>query len=203
MAFDQAFFGMRIHGRKNLRLPRAFLVSNHSLTLDPAIVAHAIRPRRAFFSAMESTFAVPVLGPFIRLLGAFPIPARRPMERCDPRSSGRWRQEGFVHFFPEGRLRRGRRDVSGFHDGVFLLSTLTGIPVVPVVVVARRRRILGRGGSFLPPRVDVVVGAAVHPDRFGRPGCGARERARRMNRCVRAAMGSILLGGGRRVQPSS
>ena len=45
VAFNQAFYGIRIHGRKNLRVTRAFLVSNHSLVLDPAIVAHAIRPR--------------------------------------------------------------------------------------------------------------------------------------------------------------
>jgi 1-acyl-sn-glycerol-3-phosphate acyltransferase len=193
VAFDEAFFGVRVRGRKNLRLPRALLVSNHSLYLDPAIVAHAIRPRRTLFSAMQRTFRVPALGAFIRLLGAFPVPAEHAIERLRSAVERAAALYGFVHFFPEGRLRHGRRDVSGFHDGVFLLSVLTGIPVVPVVVVATRRRFLGRDVRSLPPRVDVVVGRAVHPDRFRAPGVRPREGARRMNRCVRAAMRSVLL----------
>ncbi len=128
VAFDQAFFGLRIHGRRNLRLPRALLVSNHSMTLDPGIIAHALRPRRTLFSAMQRTFAIPVLGTYIRLLGAFPLPTKHPIERLRSPIERAAACHGFVHFFPEGKLRRGRRDVSGFQDGVFLLSVLTGIP---------------------------------------------------------------------------
>ncbi len=200
VAFDQAFFGLRIHGRRNLRLPRALLVSNHSMTLDPGIIAHALRPRRTLFSAMQRTFAIPVLGTYIRLLGAFPLPTKHPIERLRSPIERAAACHGFVHFFPEGKLRRGRRDVSGFQDGVFLLSVLTGIPVVPVVIVATPRRLLGREAAFLPPRVDVVVGAAMHPDRFRSAGSRPRERARLMNACARAAIRSTLhdAGGGRR-----
>ena len=100
VAFDQAFFGLRIHGRRNLRLPRALLVSNHSMTLDPGIIAHALRPRRTLFSAMQRTFAIPVLGTYIRLLGAFPVPTEHPIERLRSPIECAAARHGFVHFFP-------------------------------------------------------------------------------------------------------
>jgi 1-acyl-sn-glycerol-3-phosphate acyltransferase len=165
------------------------------MLLDPALVAHAIRPRRALFSALARTFEVPVLGTYIRLLGAFPIPVERPIEGLRSFMERATALYGFVHFFPEGRLRRRRRDVSGFHDGVFLLSVLTGIPVVPIVLVARQRRILGRAAAFLPPRVDIVVGRAVSPDGFAGAGPRPRDRARSMNASVRSLVRSMLADG--------
>ncbi len=192
VAFCQAFFGLRVRGRRNLRPVPAFLVSNHSLTLDPGVVAAAIRPARTWFSALEKTFDVPVLGEYIRLLGAFPIPRKRPLERLRPAIARALQVLGFVHFFPEGRLRARRRDVAGFHDGVFLLSALSGIPVIPIVIVARRRRLLGRAVRWLPPLIDVVVAEAVDPAGFGRRGIRPRDAARSMNRHVRALMRSIL-----------
>jgi 1-acyl-sn-glycerol-3-phosphate acyltransferase len=101
-------------------------------------------------------------------------------------------ERGFVHFFPEGRLRPRRTDVAGFQDGVFLLSVVTGIPVIPIVVVAERRTLLRRPASFLPPRISVVVGRPLAPERFRRAGARPRECAADMNRAVRSAVRSIL-----------
>ena len=89
-------------------------------------------------------------------------------------------------------MRPRRRDVAGFRDGVFVLSVMTGIPVVPVVVLARRRRILRRPAGFLPPRIDVVVGRPVEPGSFRSGGSRPRESAAAMNRAVRRAVRAIL-----------
>ena len=73
--YDRCIFRLKIEGRENLTAcPRAFLISNHSLYLDPAIIAHVINPKRTYFTAEEPTFYRGFVGPLIRLLGAFPMP---------------------------------------------------------------------------------------------------------------------------------
>jgi 1-acyl-sn-glycerol-3-phosphate acyltransferase len=70
-------YRIRFAGRENLRgRSEAVLVSNHTLLLDPGLIAHVISPRRTYFTMLEETALVPFLGTFVRLLGAVPIPER-------------------------------------------------------------------------------------------------------------------------------
>ncbi|MBA7647751.1 hypothetical protein ES703_55530 [subsurface metagenome] len=117
-----------IKGRKNLYPQRAFLVSNHVLYLDPGIIAHTIRPRRIYFSALEKTNLVPGLGTYIRLLGAFPIPEENPLQRMRKALERALEERGLVHFFPEGELFRMSQDLGAFKEGVFLLSFRINVP---------------------------------------------------------------------------
>ena len=75
--FDTFIFRVRVIGRGNLaHIPRrgAFLVSNHSLYFDGAVVAHVIAPRRTLFSALESTVQNSVPGQLHPLPGRLPHP---------------------------------------------------------------------------------------------------------------------------------
>ena len=50
------------------RSPRAILVSNHTLLLDPGVIAHAIHPRRTYFTMLEQTASAPWLAlPWVNL----------------------------------------------------------------------------------------------------------------------------------------
>ena len=110
--FDTIVYTVSIEGRKNLRVDKAFLVSNHTLYLDPALIAHVVFPRRTYYSALEETFKRPFIGTYIRLLGAFPLPEKNPLPRVMRSLRKALTTRGLVHFFPEGELFHRTRYVA-------------------------------------------------------------------------------------------
>jgi 1-acyl-sn-glycerol-3-phosphate acyltransferase len=160
---DWLVYGMRVKGRENLsRLRSAVLVSNHTMLLDPGIIAHALSPRRTYFTMLEDTALIPFLGTFVRLLGGVPIPERPgALLTLDAAAREAVRHLGFIHFFPEGECYRGNQDIQPFHPGAFLLASRLAAPIVPLTTVLHERRL---GGIRLPPRITIVIGEPInHP----------------------------------------
>ena len=195
---DRLVFGMRIQGREILdRIPRAILVSNHTLLLDPAVIAAAIHPRRTYFTVLEETARVKGLGTFVRLLGAIPLPPR-PSARDRLRSelASAVAETGYVHFFPEGECYQWSQMVHPLHRGAFQVAVDLGLPVVPVTTALHDRPRLKRLASVLlgrearvPPRVTVVVGPAIAPPLPAATGAStARARAALMADITRRVM---------------
>ena len=116
---DLLVYRVRIKGKENLpRNGGAVLVSNHTLLLDPGILAHAIRPRRTYFTMLEETALIPFLGTFVRLLGGVPIPERPgALRTLDAAARTALREIGFIHFFPEGECYRENQEIQPFHPG--------------------------------------------------------------------------------------
>ncbi|MBN1837604.1 MAG: 1-acyl-sn-glycerol-3-phosphate acyltransferase [Spirochaetales bacterium] len=170
MAIDRLLFRLRVIGRENLAgLRQAVLVSNHTLLMDPAVIAHAIRPRRTYFTMLEETALFPFLGTFVRLLGAIPIPERPASLRILQKNLARALDHlGFVHFFPEGECYRWSQEVRPLRLGALTLAARLGVPVVPITTVLHEQRWLGRRSVCVlgrrlrvPPRVTVVIGEPV------------------------------------------
>jgi 1-acyl-sn-glycerol-3-phosphate acyltransferase len=189
--YDTLVFRFKVAGRENLRGLHGkgcFLISNHTLYLDPGVIGHAIAPRRARYSAMEKTFDLPFVGNFIRFLGAFPIPSTnglqklvRPVKRM---LEGGW----FVHFFPEGDLMHRNQAPAPFAPGVFFLSQLLDCPVIPVTLVLLPWTLLG--GRISPRffRVKIVIGKPIFPAGFRSAGGGLRASVEAMARHARRTM---------------
>ncbi len=169
--YGRVVYRIRFRGRGNLRgIRRAVLVSNHTLLFDPGIIAHALRPRRTYFTMLEETALVPFLGTFVRLLGAVPIPESvGGLRTLDTAARSALGLLGYIHFFPEGECYEGNQDLMPFHAGAFLLAARLRVPVVPLTTVLHERRwrgsttvrILGRTVR-LPPRVTIVIGEPSH-----------------------------------------
>lgn len=209
---DWFFYRIRIRGRQTLReCARAILVSNHTLILDPAVIAHSLGRRRTYFTMLEETALIPWLGTFVRLLGALPIPegvgsmlaletaARRAVAEMD-----------LLHFFPEGECYRWNQDIQPFRPGAFLLACRLGLPVIPMTTVLHERRWRGlrsvrvAGRTIpIPPLVTVVFGRPVQPPRAleGAHPRVVRGVALRMAAEVRQAMQDTVdaLGGSREI----
>ena len=168
VAFNKVVFGFRVNGRDHLRAMKGgfFLISNHTLYLDPAIVAHAIFPRRTYFSALAETFERPFIGGFIRLLGAFPLPTRSCMRRIMPAVEWALRRGRCVHFFPEGELTHYNQDPVEFSEGVFWLAERYDVPVVPVTLVLSDRTLLGIRLPRPLIQVTVEIGEALTASEF-------------------------------------
>jgi 1-acyl-sn-glycerol-3-phosphate acyltransferase len=186
-------FGLRVKGRENLRgVHQAIVVSNHTLVLDPGVIACALWPRRAYFTMLEETAGFPVLGTFVRLLGGVPIPGSlRALERAVAQGV---RELRFVHFFPEGECFLWNQRLRPFHPGAFFIASRLGLPVVPVTVVlherSRRARSLVRmlGARLrLPPRVTIVIGKPIAA-RTGAATGRSAARGDRLAAVVRAWM---------------
>jgi len=166
------FYRTRIKGRANLALARrAILVSNHTMLMDPAVIAHALGRRRTYFTMLEETALIPYLGTFVRLLGGLPIPdGTGSLLSLESAATRALESLGFLHFFPEGECYRWNQDIQPFRPGAFLLACRLGLPVIPLTTVLHERRLRGRtsirilGRSVpLPPVVTIVVGKPVQP----------------------------------------
>lgn len=128
------------------------VAANHISNLDPPILGCAA-PRPVSYMAKKELFAIPVLGPVIAALNAFPVD-RQAGGTAALRASLRLIKEGrCVGIFPEGG-----RNVTGTNEekaGAAFLAAASGAPVVPAAIVGTRR---------LRPfaRVTVVFGEPLH-----------------------------------------
>ena len=195
MIVNRLIFRLRIEGRERLRrVSSGLLVSNHTLVLDPGIIAHVLRPQRTYFTMLEETACIPLLGTFVRLLGAVPIPARAAAMRTLEKAIRTNLQDlPFVHVFPEGECYLWNQEIEEFRLGAFYLACRLRLPVVPITTVLHQRHWLGRetfhfAGRTLriPPRVTVVVGEPVYPN--GTAERSAKREAAEMSRKIRSVM---------------
>ena len=193
--YGRLVYRIRFRGRRHLEGLRAgVIVSNHTLLFDPGLIAHAISPRRTYFTMLEETALIPWLGTFVRLLGAIPIPEEASSLRTlDNAAATAFHTLGFLHFFPEGELYRENQELQAFHPGAFLVACRRGVPVVPVTTVLHQRLWRGRGEVTvagrrlrLPPRVTIVIGEPVVPAEEDRR--SPTRAARRMAERVRGQM---------------
>jgi 1-acyl-sn-glycerol-3-phosphate acyltransferase len=132
-----AFFGtiwrMRVYGGENVPKTGPLIIAcNHVSYFDPPVLGSA-SPRRISYMAKEELFNVPVLGPLIRAVGAYPVDRRGSATSAIKRSVEVLRQGGCIGIFPEGgRNVTGNAEVRG---GVALLASLGNAPVVPARLV--------------------------------------------------------------------
>jgi 1-acyl-sn-glycerol-3-phosphate acyltransferase len=154
---------------------------NHASHLDAPLVRLALpshlRRRATIAAAADYWFARPLIGSLVALaLGAFPF-GRTTEVRASVERVGDLLGEGWsVILFPEG-TRSQDGTLGPIRDGIGLVATSTGAPVVPVWI-AGTHDILPKGRKH-PRRVrgDTVVvrfGAPIHLDRTSPPAEAAR-----------------------------
>jgi 1-acyl-sn-glycerol-3-phosphate acyltransferase len=166
---------LEVRGLDNIPPNTTMIVaSNHASYIDPPLIG-CVFPGMLRYLAKESLFRVPLLGFFIRALGAVPV------KREDSQKAGAvmksllymLKSGDSVLLFPEGsRSPDGR--VKPLEAGVAYLSVKAGAPVLPVYV----------GGSFgawprggmlpRPSKLTLTVSRLIYPD-----GMGGNERDRR------------------------
>lgn len=132
-----AFFGtlwrMRVYGSENVPKSGPLIVaSNHVSYFDPPVLGTA-SPRRLSYMAKEQLFKLPVLGPAISAVGAYPVDREGSATAAIKRSVEVLRAGGAVGIFPEGtRNLQGTTEARG---GVALLASLGKAPVVPACLI--------------------------------------------------------------------
>lgn len=120
---------MRVYGSENVPKTGPLIVAcNHVSYFDPPVLGTTC-PRRIQYMAKEELFHIPVLGPAIRAVGAYPVDREGSATSAVKRSVEVLRGGGVIGIFPEGG-----RNVTGAaqaRGGVALLASLGKAPVVP------------------------------------------------------------------------
>ena len=125
-------WGLRVSGAE--RVPRSgplIVACNHVSYFDPPALGAAL-PRRLRYMAKRELFELPILGPLIAALGAYPVDRSRGDVAAIKRSLEVLRGGAAVGIFPEGT-----RNPDGTVEpqlGVALLAARSGATVIPAYV---------------------------------------------------------------------
>lgn len=169
-------FRLRVEGREyEPRTGPLIVAGNHASLLDPPIVGACLR-RQSAYMAKEELFSVPLLGPWLRSIGSFPVRRGSPDRKAIRRSQEILERGGVLVIFPEGtRSPDGRlRDPE---PGAAMIALRTGVPILPAAVV-NSHRILPKGARWPRfQRVTVRFGPVLHVPRVeGRLDHGTMEQ---------------------------
>jgi 1-acyl-sn-glycerol-3-phosphate acyltransferase len=127
----QGYMGVRVQGVE--RVPKSgalLLCGNHRSVWDPMLVGAMVR-RRAWYIAKVELFRYPLLGPILRLVGAYPVRRHTPDRSALRRSLEVLEHQGALVLFPEG-TRSKSGELGKGAPGAALLALRTGAAVVPV-----------------------------------------------------------------------
>ena len=131
--YSTLVWNAHVFGIENIPTDGPLIIAcNHVSLLDPPVMGCFV-PRQVSYMAKSELFEIPVLGPLIRGLGAYPVDREGSATAAIKRSVEVLRAGGCVGIFPEGgRNVEGDKAPRG---GVALLASLAKAPVVPAAVV--------------------------------------------------------------------
>jgi 1-acyl-sn-glycerol-3-phosphate acyltransferase len=184
------FFRPTVVGAENIPLTGPVLIAPiHRSNVDFALTLF-ISKRKVFFMAKDSIFRVPILGPLITHLGAFPVKRGSADRESMTLSEEVLRQGHALVLFPEGTRQEGRT-VAPLHDGAMFVAARTGATIVPVGIGGSDKAM--PKGAKLPrfSRIRIVVGAPIQPP--SSQGRVARSALAAKSEELRAALEAVYL----------
>jgi 1-acyl-sn-glycerol-3-phosphate acyltransferase len=144
----------------------AVVAANHPSYLDPILLSLGV-PRPIHFMAWEALFRVPLLGPAIRALGAFPVDVRPGKGReAYARAKGLVDSGNVVGIFPEGKRSRTRWMEPALREGAARLAWETGAPLVPATISGAYRAWPHFQSLPRPARVRVRFHEPIDPSAY-------------------------------------
>ncbi|NMO52111.1 glycosyltransferase [Actinoplanes sp. TBRC 11911] len=162
--YTRVVLGVRSEGGN--RFPRTggvLTVCNHVHTLDSALVALALFPRRVVVTSAPMNLQNRLYGGLVRLLGAVAVPSTASgLPRFFTEMELLLAKGRVVHFFPEGELKPYDTSLRDFKRGAFHLAAQARVPVVPLSI--RFAPPAGWGRTFRrKPTMVIVIGEPIVP----------------------------------------
>lgn len=143
-----------ITGKDNIpRTGPVILVANHTSLLDGFLLA-TVWPRQLTFLSAAYLFRLPVVGAFLRAMGAIPV-QKEGNELAGMRAALRVLQRGgTLAIFPEGQVCTGDK-LCPFQTGWAYLALKAGVPVLPVVIKGTSMAL--PAGAVFPRRSKIYM----------------------------------------------
>lgn len=142
------------------------VVANHESFLDGLVVGAALKGRHATFLSAPWLFSVPVLGGFLRRIGALPA-HNEGSDVATLRAAIRiLEKNGTVVVFPQGGISRDQ-----VFGGAIFLAIKGRAPLVPLHITGSKEALpLGRWWPSLFTRITVSVGVPIPASDLCPPG---------------------------------
>ncbi len=157
-------FPHKVVGLENLPEGGALLCANHASGWDPVLIAVSLpNDSRLSFMGKDSLFRIPLLGPIIRKLGAFPV-KRGGNDLVAMKTAMKALTDGRrLLVFPEGTRveHQGDADAKG---GVTVMATRTGTPMVPIYCGGKHKFLRRTTIVFGEPYRPVIAGRRPTPE---------------------------------------
>jgi|HubBroStandDraft_2_1064218.scaffolds.fasta_scaffold17291_4 1-acyl-sn-glycerol-3-phosphate acyltransferase len=187
---SKVLFRPTVSGAENIPLEGPVIIAPiHRSNVDFALTLF-ISKRKVFFMAKDSLFKVPLLGPLITHLGAFPIHRGSADRESMAHSEAVLRQGHALVLFPEGTRKEGRQ-VAPLHDGAMFVAARTGAKVVPVGIGGSDRAMPKGAKLPRPAKIRIVVGVPLDPP--SSEGRVARSALNAKSEELRAALETVYL----------
>ncbi len=114
----------------------ALLCANHQSFLDPVYLQFAVGYRRQRFVCLKEFFRTPTLKWIFSHFLCIPIDKQNPGLKTIREISGHLKDGWVVSIFPEGKVTDGQ--IADFHSGIVLMAAMSGAPIIPVYMKARK-----------------------------------------------------------------
>jgi len=168
----RVLFRVKVTGRDHIPAGGPLVVvANHESFLDPFIVGTVMMRRKAMFLAAPWLYKVPLVGWFVRSVGAIPAYGEG-AEVSALRESIRILQKGgTVALFPQGGIDR-----DGISGGAVFVAIKAPAPLIPMRITGAGKALpLKRWWPSLWTRITVEVGTPIPADELRAPGMPTSE----------------------------
>lgn len=168
--FFRFLLHVRATGVENLPEEGGCLVcSNHISAMD-AIAVAAVCRRQIRFLAKKELFSVPLIGWFVRRLGAFSVDRGASDVAAIKKIISVAAAGDVVSIFPQGHRYAGKNPAdTPIKSGAGMVALRAGCPVLPVAIKTKKHR------YALFRRVELVFGKPISPDALCAPELSGKE----------------------------
>ncbi len=157
VGLSKVYWRVRVDGREYVPRRGPYVIAPvHRSNVDFLLVTHLTR-HRVRFMAKDSLWRVPILGPLITALGAFPVRRgtadREALHKCLEVLEG----GEPLTVFPEGTRQSGPK-LQELFEGAAYRAARAGVPLVPVGIGGSEAAMPKGSKLIRPVKIRLVVG---------------------------------------------
>ena len=148
--------GITVIGAENIpKTGPIILAPNHRSYMDPPYLS-LVTKRQLHLMAKDSLFRVPVFGPYIKAMGAFPVKRGAADRGALKQAMAELKAGRVLGIFPEGTRAEPGTLLPG-EKGFALVAKQTGVPIVPIAL-ERTDQVLPKKGGLRRAHVRAIIG---------------------------------------------